>query len=138
MPGSYRYRDLHGHPAHGEIWSPGPIAKTVWVLGPDGPVVVHTDDHRQRRYDWPTFHRDRCGIGGWTFSGYAPANFANGTTAEKLRHGRPAVPKATWEALTAGAYDTLPEPIPGTELIPSWDVPLDLPRLEDVELGVAA
>lgn len=36
-----KFTDAEGREQNGEVWSPGPLASTVWVLLPDGkPVAV--------------------------------------------------------------------------------------------------
>lgn len=50
-----RYRTLGGHEDEGEVWSPGPLHGTVWVLRhPDNhPVVVHVTKGVQVEYEMP-------------------------------------------------------------------------------------
>lgn len=50
-----RYRALSGLDEEGEVWSPGPLHGTVWVLRhPDGePVVVHVAKGAQVEYEMP-------------------------------------------------------------------------------------
>lgn len=50
------YVTLDGHTQHGEVWSPGPLYQTVWVLAPCGPVVVQVKKDKafqQVEYDVP-------------------------------------------------------------------------------------
>lgn len=35
-----KYTDLQGNPVSGQVWSPGPAARTVWVKSPLGQMVV--------------------------------------------------------------------------------------------------
>lgn len=54
-PGTYRFRNLRDEHVTGEIWSLGPKANSLWVLGPEGPVVVDVKYHRQVRYAIPEY-----------------------------------------------------------------------------------
>lgn len=43
-----QYTDTAGQPAHGDVWSPGPMAATVWVLvAGGGHAVVHVASRRE-------------------------------------------------------------------------------------------
>ena len=55
------YKTLAGREAHGEVWSPGPLYNTIWVLrDPDRqPVVVHATKRVEVEYTPPPSPRDR-------------------------------------------------------------------------------
>lgn len=128
MAATFRYYDRRRETVAGEIWCPGPRHKTLWVLGPDGPTVVNLDTRTEVPYDWPHFHFDERGIGGWSYNEhFAPASNMGPLRSEKLRYGRAPVPAKQWSALIDGAFEVQPEPIAGTDLIPSWELPLELP-----------
>lgn len=47
-----QYTSSSGQTVHGDVWSPGPIAATVWVLTPGGgTAVVHVSSRREVPYD---------------------------------------------------------------------------------------
>lgn len=123
-PGTYRFTDINGTHVDGEIWSMGPKAKTLWVLGPDGPAVVHVETHRQVKYVIPTYHPN-------SHLWFAPGSYsAPGTSMTPMdcRAGKNPVGVAKWNALTVAAKvpDTLAEVL---ALPLNWDLTLDLTAL---------
>ncbi|WP_127948333.1 hypothetical protein [Rhodococcus spongiicola] len=93
--GSYRYHDS-GEIVAGEIWSQGPFHRTLWVLGPEGPVVVDVHGHQRIPYDLPTYFPETHLWGRSSGYGYRPID---------LRGRRPSVTAERWAALTEGAFE---------------------------------
>lgn len=99
--GSYRYHD-GDRVVTGEIWSGGPLPHTVWVLGPDGPVVVDIREHRRRHYDMPTYHPGN--VHEWRHN-----RWSSGIAPIDLRGKRAAITLAQWAELTVDAFDVRDE-----------------------------
>ena len=55
------YTALDGRQMHGEVWSPGPLYNSIWVLreGDRQPVVVHATKRVELEYQQPRVPRPR-------------------------------------------------------------------------------
>ncbi|MDJ0403959.1 hypothetical protein QNA23_10740 [Rhodococcus erythropolis] len=118
-PGTYRYKS-GGASVTGEIWSMGPLPKTLWVLGADGPVVVNVETHCEVKYAIPTYNA-RSHM--WTSpGGYYARGIQQHPIDARKRNNPVGVQK--WAALTAPAR--MPEPILELRMPCNWELTLDL------------
>lgn len=120
--GSYNYLD-GDRVVTGEIWCSGPLHATVWVLGPDGPVVVDIRNHRRRAYDMPTYYPGETHQ--WRHD-----RWSSGIAPIELRGRKCAVTLTQWAELTEDAFDVREVHDHDTDgPRPSWEYALDTPLL---------
>lgn len=106
------YNDIHGNPAEGDLWSPGPKMSTVWVLTTSAPAVVDTRTMTETHYTAPDLGRphtrkdvtaahkvlDHCPASGWPRR-YEPRDAAEATA---VAHAQTVL--AAQAAFTADQY----------------------------------